>query len=102
MSADIDRINQASQSKRRCVTSVVSEEVVVSLKVWCRLLRTASGKPYRSHHPVQMSNRGLTLELGMKIVDHLSIEGACGSVLVAGDSINRAVLNRATILSTPS
>lgn len=49
-----------------------------------------------------MSNRGLTLELGMKIVDHLSIEGACGSVLVAGDSIHRAVLNRATILSTPS
>ena len=61
VSDNINRINQASQSKRSFVTSVVPEYVVASLKVRCRLLRTASEELYRSHHPSQMDYCDLTL-----------------------------------------
>jgi hypothetical protein len=61
VSGDIDRINQASQSKRSFVTSVVPEDVGVLLRVRCRLSGTASEKLCRSHHPSQMDYCDLTL-----------------------------------------
>jgi hypothetical protein len=61
VSDGIDRINQASQSKRSFVTSVVPEDVVKSFKVRCRLSGTASKELCKSHHPSQANCCDLTL-----------------------------------------